>query len=114
MLLIQDEAVAAARRAEDDADLFVVGGIDHEAGVGDRLLGGDSAPLLTDEEWRTYEASVIARHRAADIERRRAIDDEVEAAWNRRHRPVREWLKTLPAALAEAKKTGKPILLEFR
>ena len=25
-----------------------------------------------------------------------------------------QWLKTLPAALAEAKKTGKPILLEFR
>ncbi len=25
-----------------------------------------------------------------------------------------KWLKTLPAALIEAKKTGKPILLEFR
>ena len=66
----------------------------------DRLLGGDSAPLLTDAEWGTYEASVVARHRAADIERRRAIDDEVEAAWSVRHRQVREWLKTQPAVEA--------------
>ena len=63
----------------------------------DRLLGNDSAPLLTDEEWGTYEASVVARHRAADIERRREIDNEVEAAWSVRHRQVRDWLKTQPA-----------------
>ena len=62
----------------------------------DRLLGGDSAPLLTDKEWGTYEASVVARHGAGDIDRRRAIDDEVETAWSVRHRQVREWLKTQP------------------
>ena len=62
----------------------------------DRLLGGNSAPLLIDEEWKPYEAGVFARHKAMDIERRRAIDDEVEAAWSKRHRQVREWLKTQP------------------
>ena len=66
----------------------------------DRLLGSDSAPLLTDEEWKAYEASVVARHRAEDIERRREIDDEVEAAWSVRHQQVREWLKTQPAVEA--------------
>ena len=62
----------------------------------DRLLGSDSAPLLTDDQWETYQDSVVARHRAEDIDRRRAIDDEVEAAWSLRHRQVRDWLKTQP------------------
>ena len=60
----------------------------------DRLLGGAETPFLTNAGWEAYEAEVVARHSEGDRERRRAIDDSVEAAWAQRHRRVRAWLAT--------------------
>lgn len=62
-----------------------------------RLLGGDSAPRLTDDEWEAYVADALARHRTADRERRIAASAGVRATWVGRHQQVREWVKRQPA-----------------
>ena len=62
----------------------------------DRVIGGADAPLLTDADWQQYAASSRRRHRSDDIERRRASDDAVEAAWRLRHRQVRDWMTSRP------------------
>jgi Protein of unknown function (DUF1553)/Protein of unknown function (DUF1549) len=63
----------------------------------ERLLGPDGAPHLTDAEWEAHVASVNARHRAADIARRRAASEAVVAAWRDYHAAIREVLKSRPA-----------------
>jgi len=57
----------------------------------DRVLGGENAPLLTDADWERYVAQSRERHLLADIARRRASDDALETAWEKRHQEVREW-----------------------
>ncbi len=67
------------------------------AGAIPRLLGPDTAPALTDEGWKAFAAAAETRHRAADVERRRAASVEVAAAWNERHRKVRNWVESQAA-----------------
>ena len=74
----------------------------------DRLLGGIDAPLLTDRDWEQYASRARTRHSADDIERRRAIDSEVETAWRERHAKVREWAEARPAPAAPALNTDWP------
>jgi len=66
----------------------------------ERLLGPDGSPELTDNGWQDYVAAHAARHRAADVERRRAVSQPVVAAWKDRHAKVQEWLQA---------KTGVPV-----
>jgi hypothetical protein len=63
----------------------------------DRVLGGPNAPLLVDGDWERYAEVARARHLREDIERRRASDEAVEAAWGARHEKIRAWLATRPA-----------------
>jgi hypothetical protein len=85
----------------------------------ERLLGPDDAPHLTDAEWEAYVASLNARHRAADMARRRAASGGVVAAWKERHAAIREALRKkevpggsidalIDARLAEAKVKSLP------
>ncbi len=67
------------------------------SGEVDRLLGGDKAPLLTDRDWEEYAKQARARHHEGDLDRRRAVDDEVDAEWRKRHKKVREWVEAQPA-----------------
>lgn len=60
-----------------------------QRGEVDRLLGPDSAPLLTDAAWSAYVASSFARHYESDTARRRAVSREVTAAWTERHKALR-------------------------
>ncbi|MBI2684845.1 MAG: DUF1553 domain-containing protein [Acidobacteria bacterium] len=60
----------------------------------DHLLGPDESPLLTDPAWEAYAAASFSRHYAADIVRRRAVSQEVTAAWDERHKNLRERLGT--------------------
>ncbi len=69
-----------------------------KAGEMPRLLGGEDAPLLTDEGWEAYAEQAQARHLAQDTVRRRTQSAPVIAAWDARHARVREWLRTRPAA----------------
>jgi len=68
-----------------------------QAGEVDRLLGGDNAPLLTDGDWEDYASQARARHHQGDLDRRRTVDDEVDAEWRERHKKVREWVEAQPA-----------------
>ena len=63
----------------------------------ERLLGPDGSPPLTDAAWETYAASSEERHRAGDIERRRAAGEEMSASWRKRHESARDYLKSQPA-----------------
>src|SRR5581483_7053411 len=63
----------------------------------ERLLGPDDAPYLTDAGWESYVARLNARHRAADMERRRAVSRVVVAAWQERHAAIREALLQRPS-----------------
>ncbi|HEU0007627.1 MAG TPA: DUF1553 domain-containing protein [Terriglobia bacterium] len=63
----------------------------------ERLLGSESSPRLTDAEWQAYAASTAARHQAMDLSRRRSISAATVAAWDARHKEVREWVQRQPA-----------------
>ncbi len=58
-----------------------------------RLLGGNSAPLLTDAAWESYSEKSFRSHVHGDIVRRRNLSRDVAAAWNERHQLVRAWMK---------------------
>ncbi len=58
-------------------------------GALDRLLGPGDAPLLTDAAWEAYEAASLAKHRQADIARRREAGREAAKAWDARHAAVK-------------------------
>ena len=62
----------------------------------DRVLGGPDAPLLVDGDWERYAAAARERHWRQDIDRRRAADEAVEAAWKARHEKIRAWLASRP------------------
>ena len=68
-----------------------------QPGEVDRLLGGDNAPLLTDGDWEDHATQARARHLQGDLDRRRTVDDEVDAEWRERHNKVREWVEAQPA-----------------
>lgn len=73
-----------------------------------RLLGGDEAPLLTDDGWEAYAARAEARHRSQDTLRRRALSAPVAAAWAERHNKIRGWLSTQPAPKLPVLPAGMP------
>ena len=62
----------------------------------DRVIGGSSAPLLTDADWTKFAVTSRLRHHRDDTTRRRQSDDSVEQAWAERHRQVREWMYSQP------------------
>ncbi|MBM3728560.1 MAG: DUF1553 domain-containing protein [Acidobacteria bacterium] len=66
----------------------------------ERLLGPDDAPFLTDSDWERLAAAMEARHRAADVTRRRETGKEVAAAWKARHEQVRTTLAAQPGPVA--------------
>src|SRR5262249_3010225 len=75
-----------------------------------RLLGGADAPPLTDDGWEAYVAAGEARHRAADRARRLAVGAPVAAAWEARHRRIREWALRQPAPAIPRVSSGTPVL----
>ena len=62
----------------------------------DRVIGGSSAPLLTDADWTKFAVTSRLRHHRDNTTRRRQSDDSVEQAWAERHRQVREWMYSQP------------------
>jgi len=74
-----------------------------------RLLGPDSAPLLTDEAWERHAAEAAARHRSADVAARRELSRGVVASWEERHRKVREWLSGSPSPKLPALPPGATV-----
>jgi hypothetical protein len=66
----------------------------------DHLLGPDGTPQLTDAAWEEYAAASHARHYESDTARRRAVSEEVKAAWATRHKEIRERMGPLPAGLS--------------
>src|SRR5690349_4569844 len=70
-------------------ELAVSTGVEGEV---ERLLGPDGTPHLTDAEWQAYVTDLNARHRAADMVRRRAASAGVVAAWRERHAAIRDSL----------------------
>jgi hypothetical protein len=63
----------------------------------ERLLGPDGTPYLIDAEWESYVAGVTARHRAADMARRRRESEGTVAAWKERHAAIREAILKQPS-----------------
>ena len=69
----------------------------------DRLLGSDTAPLLTDSAWEAYADDSEKRHRAADVTRRREASRQVAELWDKRHAAVRGKLSSAqPAPIVPA------------
>jgi len=68
-------------------------------GAVDHILGPDGSPMLTDAGWESYVAASYARHFASDRARRRAVSQEVTAAWADRHKALRAKMGALPAGL---------------
>lgn len=75
----------------------------------ERLFGSDSAPRLTDEEWESYVSEAVARHKSADLERRRSVSAAVGKLWEERHRQVREWVQVQPAIVLPKVSSKTPI-----
>ena len=75
----------------------------------DRLLGPDTAPYLTDQEWDRYVAAVNLRHDAADVVRRRLASTEVTAEWKTRHDKIRADLAQQPAPIPPTVTAATPV-----
>jgi hypothetical protein len=78
-----------------------------------RLLGDDSAPLLTDGDWEKFAAESNARHQAADLARRRIVSTEVAAAWQLYHQKIRDWIKPMPSIDPPKVSPGTPVFNEI-
>lgn len=75
----------------------------------ERLLGPDTAPLLTDEAWERYVAAVNKRHDAADVVRRRLASVEVAGEWSARHDKIRAGLLQTAGPVVPLLKTALPV-----
>ena len=79
----------------------------------EQLLGPDTAPHLTDDEWNSYSADSLRRHKAVDALRRRSAGSAAAMAWNARHEKIRQWVLAQPAPKIADVSSAMPVLNEI-